>query len=72
MLDALADTLGKAARRPGPATRRPGPRALLARGDASTLLQALARMAEAREAACGNVNPQILLAVLGEGLAEVL
>ena len=30
------------------------------------------RVAEAREAACGNVNPQLLLAVLGEELAEVL
>jgi hypothetical protein len=32
----------------------------------------MARVAEAREAAYGNVNPQILLAVLGEDLAEVL
>jgi hypothetical protein len=32
----------------------------------------MARVAEAREAAYGNVNPQILLAVLGEELAEVL
>jgi hypothetical protein len=30
------------------------------------------RVAEAREAAWGNVNPQILLAVLGQGLAEDL
>jgi hypothetical protein len=30
------------------------------------------RVVEAREAAAGNVNPQILLAVLGEELAEVL
>jgi hypothetical protein len=30
------------------------------------------RVAEAREAAAGNVNPQVLLAVLGEDLAEVL
>jgi hypothetical protein len=29
-------------------------------------------VAEAREAAYGNVNPQVLLAVLGEELAEVL
>jgi hypothetical protein len=29
-------------------------------------------VAEAREAAYGNVNPQLLLAVLGEELAEVL
>jgi hypothetical protein len=30
------------------------------------------RVADAREAAWGNVNPQVLLAVLGEELAEVL
>jgi DNA polymerase-3 subunit delta' len=73
MLDALADTLGQAARGVlGQPTKRPVPRALLERSDASTLLQALARVAEAREAAYGNVNPQILLAVLGEELAEVL
>jgi hypothetical protein len=29
-------------------------------------------VADAREAAWGNVNPQILLAVLGRELAEVL
>jgi hypothetical protein len=29
-------------------------------------------VAEAREAAWGNVNPQLLLAVLSEDLAEVL
>jgi hypothetical protein len=29
-------------------------------------------VAEARDAAWGNVNPQILLAVLGEELAEIL
>ena len=32
----------------------------------------LERVAEAREAAAGNVNPQLLLAVLGAELAEVL
>jgi hypothetical protein len=73
MLDALADTLGEAARGVlGQATRRPVPPALLRRGDPSSLLHAMARVAEAREAAYGNVNPQILLAVLGEELAEVL
>jgi hypothetical protein len=72
MLDALAETLGEATRgglgqdlggrcRP----RSSGP-------DAGALLQAMERVAEAREAAYGNVNPQILLAVLGEELAEVL
>ena len=33
---------------------------------------ALEKVGEAREAAAGNVNPQVLLAVLGEDLAEVL
>jgi DNA polymerase-3 subunit delta' len=73
MLDALADTLGEAARGVlGQPTRRPLPPALLRRADPSSLLQAMDRVAEAREAAYGNVNPQILLAVLGEDLAEVL
>jgi hypothetical protein len=30
------------------------------------------RVADAREAAWGNLNPQILLAVLGDDLAEAL
>jgi hypothetical protein len=73
MLDALADTLGEAARGVlGGPTRRPVPPDLLRRGDAAALLAAMARVADAREAAYGNVNPQILLAVLGEELAEVL
>ena len=70
---ALADTLGEAARGVlGGPTRRPVPPDLLRRGDAAALLAAMARVADAREAAYGNVNPQILLAVLGEELAEVL
>jgi len=73
MLDALADTLGEAARGTlGQPTRRPVPPALLGRGDPAPLLRAMERVAEAREAAYGNVNPQILLAVLGEELAEEL
>jgi DNA polymerase-3 subunit delta' len=73
MLDALADTLGEAARGTlGQPTRRPVPPALLRRGDPASLLRAMERVAEARDAAYGNVNPQILLAVLGEELAEVL
>ncbi|MEP6687011.1 MAG: DNA polymerase III subunit [Gemmatimonadales bacterium] len=73
MLDALADTLGEAARGVlGQPTRRPVPPALLRRDDPASLLEAMGRVAEAREAAYGNVNPQILLAVLGEELAEVL
>ena len=73
MLDALADTLGDAARGAlGQPTRRPVPRPCSAARDPAPLLRAMERVAEAREAAYGNVNPQILLAVLGEELAEVL
>ncbi|HKT61896.1 MAG TPA: hypothetical protein VJQ46_17700 [Gemmatimonadales bacterium] len=72
MLDALADTLGEAARSGlGHASRRPVPSALQRTGP-EALLQAMERVAVAREAAYGNVNPQVLLAVLGEELAEVL
>jgi DNA polymerase-3 subunit delta' len=73
MLDALADTLSEAARGSlGQSTRRPVPARLLERADPASLLRAMERVAEAREAAYGNVNPQVLLAVLGEELAEVL
>jgi len=72
MLDALADTLGDAARSGlGQPSRRPLP-AALERAEPEALLQAMERVAVAREAAYGNVNPQLLLAVLGEELAEVL
>jgi DNA polymerase-3 subunit delta' len=74
LLDALADTLGEAVRDavggstghgelPGRLRRHPRPQALL---------RAIERVAEARTAAAGNVNPQILLATLSEDLAEVL
>jgi DNA polymerase-3 subunit delta' len=73
MLDALAETLGDAAREAsGQPSRRPIPEALRRRQDAGALLAALDRVADAREAAAGNVNPQLLLAVLGEELAGVL
>jgi DNA polymerase-3 subunit delta' len=73
MLDALADTLGEAARGAlGHPVRRPVPSALARVGRPEPLLRALERVAEAREAAAGNVNPQLLLAVLGAELAEVL
>jgi len=73
MLDALADTLGEAARGAlGQPVRRPVPPALARSGRPERLLRALERVAEAREAAAGNVNPQLLLAVLGAELAEVL
>jgi DNA polymerase-3 subunit delta' len=73
MLDALADTLGEAARGTmGQPVRRSVPQPLLRHRSPAPLLQAMEKVAEAREAAAGNVNPQILLAVLGEELAEVL
>lgn len=73
MLDALADTLGEAARDSlGCSTRRPVPDALRKHRDPAPLLRAMDLVAEAREAAWGNVNPQLLLAVLSGELAEEL
>jgi DNA polymerase III subunit delta' len=73
MLDALAETLSEAARDSlGETPRRPVPRALQRYGHPDRLLRAMEHVADAREAAWGNVNPQILLAVLGEELAEAL
>jgi DNA polymerase-3 subunit delta' len=73
MLDALSETLGEAARGTlGQPVRRPVPQALLRHRQPDPLLRAMEHVADAREAAWGNVNPQILLAVLGEELAEVL
>jgi DNA polymerase-3 subunit delta' len=73
MLDAVAETLGEAARGTlGQQVRRPVPQALLRYRSPDPLLKAMEHVADAREAAWGNVNPQILLAVLGEELAEVL
>jgi DNA polymerase-3 subunit delta' len=73
MLDALADTLGEAARDAlGQPTRRPVPSALRKQRNAESLVRAIERVDAIREAAWGNVNPQILLAVLGGELAEVL
>jgi DNA polymerase III subunit delta' len=73
MLDALAETLSEAARSSlGHTPRRPVPQALQRYEHADRLLKAMERVEEARDAAWGNVNPQILLAVLGEELAEAL
>lgn len=73
LLDAVSETLGEAARGTlGQPVRRPVPQALLRHRQPDPLLRALDRVADAREAAWGNVNPQVLLAVLGEELAEVL
>jgi DNA polymerase-3 subunit delta' len=72
MLDALEDTLGDAARvASGAAPRRQPPRVLRQRPMAG-LLAAQRHVAAAREAAAGNVNPQLLVAVLGRQLAECL
>jgi DNA polymerase-3 subunit delta' len=73
MLDALAETLSEATRANfGHAPRRPVPRALHGYRYPDRLVKALEHVEDAREAAWGNVNPQILLAVLGEELAEIL
>ena len=72
LLDAVAEALGDAARGAvGAGAIRPVS-AALARQDPARLLDALAWVTEAREAAQGNVNPQLLLAVLAGDLAEVL
>ena len=73
MLDALAETLSEAARgATGQQPRWPVPKGLLRHRDPNPLLEAMECVADAREAAWGNVNPQLLLAVLGQELAEVL
>ncbi len=73
MLDALAEALGDAARTAsGLASKRhlPDPRSR-SRSTAG-LVMAQQRVAAARDAAQGNVNPQLLLATLADDLAEVL
>ncbi len=73
MLDSLADLLGEAARAAtGERPRRPVPERLLSAKSPARLSLALDRVQVAREAAQGNVNPQLLLAVLTTQLAEVL
>ncbi|MFL5402630.1 MAG: ATP-binding protein [Gemmatimonadales bacterium] len=73
MLDALAETLTEAARGTlGQSPRHQVPQALQRYRHPERLLKAMAHVADAREAAWGNVNPQLLLAVLGEELAEAL
>lgn len=73
MLDALAGRLSDAARAAsGDPARSPGAEAGPGSRDLASLVRAQQRVAEAREAAQGNVNPQLLLATLAEELAEVL
>jgi DNA polymerase-3 subunit delta' len=72
LLDAVAETLGDAAREAaGVESVAPVPAALAGR-EPTGLLQAQSLVAEARLAAQGNVNPQLLLGVLGSDLADVL
>lgn len=72
LLDRLAHTLGRAVRvaSGGPAT--PIPESLRAVTSPARFLVALERVDAAREAAQGNVNPQLLLATLTGELAEAL
>lgn len=73
MLDALAESLGDAARAAsGLRSRRPVSQVLSRGRTIDALLAARQRVAAARESAQGNVNPQLLLSVLADELAEVL
>lgn len=62
LLDALAELLGEAARKEAVGTEK----------GLSGIVRAREKVLEARELAQGNVNPQLLLAVLQEDLAEAL
>jgi DNA polymerase-3 subunit delta' len=73
MLDALEQTLGDAARAAsGMTPRRALPAALRAPRPVARVLEAQRYVSAAREAAQGNVNPQLLVAVLTEDLAKCL
>jgi DNA polymerase III subunit delta' len=73
MLDALAESLAEGARsQAGRPTRGPLPESLRSPRPLEALLAAQSRVLTAREAAQGNVNPQLLLSVLADELAEVL
>lgn len=72
LLDAVQEVLADAARAAlGEAPRREVPAPLAGR-DPGGLVRAMELVSEARDSAQGNVNPQLLLAVLGEDLAETL
>jgi hypothetical protein len=72
MLEALEEVLGEAARaESGAAPRRSTPKGLRKR-PLEGLLAAQRHVAVAREAAAGNVNPQLLTAVLGDQLGRCL
>ncbi len=73
MLDALAESLGEAGRASTGLANRTALAEVLRRPRAlEALVLAGGRVQAAREAAQGNVNPQLLLAQLADDLAEVL
>jgi hypothetical protein len=73
MLDALSHLLSEAGRTSsGLPHSRAMPDGLNRTRDSAAFLLARQRVAVAREAAQGNVNPQLLLAALADDLAEVL
>ncbi len=73
MLDALAESLGEAGRASAGLANRAALAEVLRRPRAlEALVLAGGRVQAAREAAQGNVNPQLLLAQLADDLAEVL
>jgi DNA polymerase III subunit delta' len=73
MLERLAEVLAEAARQAsGERSRRELPEALAKVRSVEALVSAQEQVRSAREAARGNVNPQLVLAVLQSELAEVL
>jgi DNA polymerase-3 subunit delta' len=73
MLDALSESLAEGARHAaGRPTRGPLPEVLRTPRSVEALVAAQTRVLAAREAAQLNVNPQLVLAVLAQELAEVL
>jgi DNA polymerase-3 subunit delta' len=73
MLDAVAEMLGEAGRVSSGMAPRAGVSEFLRRPRGiEALVRAGGHVQSAREAAQGNVNPQLLLAQLGDDLAEVL
>lgn len=73
ILDALASTLGDAAREStGERPRREVPKALRRMRDPGRLAEAIIKVQETREMAQGNMNPQLLLAALTRDLRDVV
>jgi DNA polymerase-3 subunit delta' len=73
MLDVLQEDLATAVRAAsGAGSSSALPSTLRSSRPVESLVKAAARVTEARETAQGNVNPQLLMAVLADDLAEVL